>query len=56
MVYETIDLTDNQITEIEALNASLQEDLQKAEKYGASLRNKLQQLNLVKDALTDAKD
>ena len=39
-----------------ALNKSLQEDLQKAEKYGDSLRNKLQQLNLVKDALTDAKD
>ena len=39
-----------------ALNKSLQEDLQKAEKYGDSLRNKLQQLNLVKDALTDARD
>ena len=31
-------------------------DLQKAEQYGDSLRDKLQQLNLVKDALTDAKD
>jgi len=39
-----------------ALNKSLQVDLQKAEQYGDSLRDKLQQLNLVKDALTDAKD
>tara|TARA_B100000242_G_scaffold53991_1_gene32419 strand:+ start:10937 stop:11440 length:504 start_codon:yes stop_codon:yes gene_type:complete len=38
------------------LNNKLQNDLQKAEKYGDSLRSKLAQLNLVKDALTDAKN
>ena len=40
---------------LDILNSSLQKDLQKAEAYGDSLRNKLNKLNLVKDALTDAK-
>jgi hypothetical protein len=40
---------------LDTLNSSLQKDLQKAEAYGDSLRNKLNKLNLVKDALTDAK-
>lgn len=36
------------------LNSQLQENLQKAEQYGDSLRNKLQQLDLVRDAIMDA--
>ena len=36
------------------LNNQLQKDLQKAEQYGDSLRNKLQQLDLVRDAIMDA--
>lgn len=36
------------------LNRNLQSSLQKAEAYGDSLRNKLQQLDLVRDALLDA--
>jgi chromosome segregation ATPase len=35
------------------LNMSLQKQLQKAEAYGDDLRNKLQQLDLVQDALKD---
>ena len=53
MVYETIDLTDNQITEIEALNASLQEDLQNGNISQAEIdlqldekREEFMQLNL----------
>ena len=38
------------------LNLKLQKNLQQAEAYGDSLRNKLQQLDLVKDALKDAKN
>ena len=37
------------------LNKSLQEDLQKAEAYGDELRAKLSKLNLVVEALKDAK-
>ena len=36
------------------LNKQLQNSLQKAEAYGDSLRSKLQQLDLVRDALLDA--
>lgn len=36
------------------LNSQLQKNLQKAEQYGDSLRNKLQQLDLVRDAIMDA--
>jgi len=36
------------------LNSQLQQNLQKAEQYGDSLRNKLQQLDLVRDAIMDA--
>jgi len=42
-------------TKISKLNTQLQTSLQKAEAYGDSLRNKLQELNLVRDALNDAK-
>ena len=35
-------------------NRTLQSDLQKAEKYGDDLRNKLRQLDLVQDAIKDA--
>lgn len=38
------------------LNNTLQKDLQKAEQYGDSLRNKLAELDLVRDALLDAKN
>ena len=38
------------------LNNNLQVDLQKAEQYGDSLRNKLAELDLVRDALLDAKN
>ena len=37
------------------LNNKLQQDLQKAEAYGDSLRNKLRQLDLVRDAIMDPK-
>lgn len=37
------------------LNLSLQRQLQKAEAYGDELRNKLQQLDLVQDAIKDPK-
>jgi len=38
-----------------ALNKKLQQDLQKAEAYGDELRSKLNNLNLVVEALKDAK-
>jgi len=38
------------------LNNNLQSDLQKAEQYGDSLRSKLAELDLVRDALLDAKN
>ena len=38
-----------------ALNKKLQQDLQKAESYGDELRSKLSKLNLIVEALTDAK-
>lgn len=38
------------------LSNKLQIDLQKAEQYGDSLRNKLAELDLVRDALLDAKN
>jgi chromosome segregation ATPase len=38
-----------------ALNKKLQQDLQKAESYGDELRSKLNKLNLIVEALTDAK-
>lgn len=38
------------------LNKTLQSDLKKAEEYGDNLRNKLRELDLLKDALTDAED
>ena len=38
-----------------ALNKKLQQDLQKAESYGDELRSKLSKLNLIVEALRDAK-
>ncbi|MCH1416436.1 MAG: hypothetical protein L7V30_02860 [Gammaproteobacteria bacterium] len=38
-----------------ALNKKLQQDLQKAESYGDELRSKLSKLNLIVEALKDAK-
>jgi len=38
------------------LNTQLSKDLQKAEEYGDALRGKLAKLDLVRDALKDAKD
>lgn len=38
------------------LNKTLQGDLKKAEEYGDNLRNKLRELDLLKDALTDAEN
>ena len=38
------------------LSDQLQNDLQKAEKYGDNLRNRLRELDLVQDAIRDSKD
>ena len=43
------------IAKTAALNKQLQQDLQKAESYGDELRSKLNKLNLIVEALTDAK-
>ena len=43
------------IAKMATLNKSLQQDLQKAEAYGDELRAKLSKLNLVVEALKDAK-
>ena len=43
------------IAKTAALNKQLQQDLQKAEAYGDELRSKLNNLNLVVEALKDAK-
>tara|TARA_Y100000114_G_scaffold156686_1_gene184794 strand:+ start:1359 stop:1859 length:501 start_codon:yes stop_codon:yes gene_type:complete len=53
---ESLEIAKAEHIKLTKLNSSLQTDLQKAEAYGDSLRNKLNKLNLVKDALTDAKD
>ena len=53
---ETIKKMGEDTVKLGELNNTLSSNLQKAEQYGDSLRDKLQQLNLVKDALTDAKD
>ena len=53
---ESLEIAKKEHVKLTKLNSGLQEDLKKAEAYGDSLRNKLNKLNLVKDALTDAKD
>ena len=50
----SVDTLKSDIAKQAELNNKLQQDLQKAEQYGDSLRNKLQQLDLVRDAIMDA--
>lgn len=50
---ESVETIQNDMVRQAALNNELQKSLQKAEAYGDSLRNKLQQLDLVRDALMD---
>ena len=50
---ESLNLAKEEQAKLGKLNNKLQQDLQKAEAYGDSLRNKLQQLDLVKDAIMD---
>ena len=52
---ESVNKLQGDIAKMATLNKSLQEDLQKAEAYGDELRAKLSKLNLVVEALKDAK-
>ena len=52
---ESVNKLQGDIAKMATLNKSLQEDLQKAEAYGDELRAKLNNLNLVVEALKDAK-
>ena len=52
---ESVNKLQGDIAKMATLNKSLQEDLQKAEAYGDALRAKLSKLNLVVEALKDAK-
>ena len=52
---ESVNKLQGDIAKMATLNKSLQEDLQKAEAYGYELRAKLSKLNLVVEALKDAK-
>ena len=52
---ESVNKLQGDIAKMATLNKSLQEDLQKAEAYGDELRAKLSKLNLVVEALRDAK-
>lgn len=52
---ESIKTAKEEAVKIGKLNNELQQNLQKAEAYGDSLRNKLQQLDLVRDAIMDPK-
>ena len=51
---ESVNTLQADIAKQAELNSQLQKNLQKAEQYGDSLRNKLQQLDLVRDAIMDA--
>jgi predicted nuclease with TOPRIM domain len=51
---ESVETLQQDMVKQAELNNQLQKNLQKAEQYGDSLRNKLQQLDLVKDAIMDA--
>ena len=50
----SLDLVKNEMAKVGELNKELQTSLQKSEAYGDDLRNKLQQLDLVQDAIKDA--
>jgi len=50
----SLDLVRNEMAKVGELNKELQTSLQKSEAYGDDLRNKLQQLDLVQDAIKDA--
>ena len=52
---ESVNKLQGDIEKMASLNKSLQQDLQKAEAYGDELRAKLSKLNLVVEALKDAK-
>ena len=52
---ESVNKLQGDIQKMASLNKSLQQDLQKAEAYGDELRAKLSKLNLVVEALKDAK-
>lgn len=51
----SIETLQNGIEKAAELNKQLQSDLQKAEAYGDELRGKLSRMNLIQDALKDAK-
>jgi uncharacterized protein YoxC len=50
----SLDLVRSEMAKVGKLNKELQTSLQKSEAYGDDLRNKLQQLDLVQDAIKDA--
>ena len=50
----SLDLVRSKMAKVGELNKELQTSLQKSEAYGDDLRNKLQQLDLVQDAIKDA--
>lgn len=50
----SLDLVRSEMAKVGELNKELQTSLQKSEAYGDDLRNKLQQLDLVQDAIKDA--
>ena len=52
---ESVNRLQGDIEKMASLNKTLQRDLQKAEAYGDELRNKLSRINLVVEALRDAK-
>ena len=52
---ESVNKLQGDIEKMASLNKTLQQDLQKAEEYGDELRAKLNNLNLVVEALKDAK-
>jgi len=52
---ESLKTLQGDVTRLNGLNKSLQEDLQKAEQYGDELRQKLSKLDLVVEALKSSK-
>ena len=52
---ESVETLQSDMARLATLNKGLQEDLQKAEAYGDELRQKLSKLDLVVEALKDAK-
>ena len=53
---KSIDAMREQAAQTAVLTKKLQEDLQKAEQYGDNLRTRLRQLDLLADAIADAKN